>query len=165
MFTAALVRLNEAASYDNFVSPICMLRPEVTFPWGKECYVTGWGHLQWNTTKPDILREAKVRLVPPSICNRIESYNGTIHGRALCAGFEEGGVDACQYDSGGPLSCEHGGRFYLTGLVSWGHECARPHKYGVYANMFVVTSWVEKTIKKHRDMDVLSLASFINYLR
>lgn len=142
----ALLRLSEPAIYDQYVSPICLLRPSMKFPWGKECFVTGWGHTQWNSAQPDILREAKVRLVPPQICNSVKSYNGTVHNRALCAGFEKGGVDACQYDSGGPLACKHRGRFYLTGIVSWGHECARPHKYGVYANMLKVTKWVEEVM-------------------
>lgn len=140
--------------YDSYVSPICLIHSEVKFPRGKECYVTGWGHTQWNSTKPDILREAKVRLVPSQICNRVKSYNGTIHSRALCAGFEKGGVDACQYDSGGPLSCEYNGRFYLTGIVSWGHECARPHKYGVYANMFKLTSWVKEVMNKYNNVEI-----------
>ncbi|XP_058944484.2 plasminogen-like [Pocillopora verrucosa] len=145
-YDVALLRLSEPAIYDQYVSPICLLRPSMKFPWRKECYVTGWGHTQWNSAQPDILREAKVRLVPPQICNSVKSYNGTVHNRALCAGFEKGGVDACQYDSGGPLACKHRGRFYLTGIVSWGHECARPHKYGVYANMFKVTKWVEEVM-------------------
>lgn len=148
-YDVAMVRLSEPAVYDSYVSPICLIRLGVTFPWGKECYVTGWGHVQWNSSQPDILREAKVRLVPPKICNSANSYNGKVHSRALCAGFEQGGVDACQYDSGGPLSCEYHGQFYLTGVVSWGHECARPHKYGVYANMFEITTWVEEVMKTY----------------
>ena len=157
-----MVRLSEPVLYDNFVSPICLLRSGMRFPWGKECYVTGWGHIQWNSTQPDILREAKVRLVPPQICNSVKSYNGKIHSRALCAGFKKGGVDACQYDSGGPLSCEHGGRFYLTGVVSWGHECARPHKYGVYANMFEVTSWVKKVMKTYSNTEIWNISRCCN---
>ena len=124
------------------------------FHWGKECYVTGWGHTQYEGPKPDVLREAKVQLVPQLICNLARSYNGTIHQRALCAGFEQGGVDACQYDSGGPLACENGGRWYLTGVVSWGHECARPHKYGVYANMYVNTAWVQQMIIADSELGV-----------
>ncbi|XP_078349413.1 transmembrane protease serine 11D-like isoform X4 [Oculina patagonica] len=153
-YDVALVRLSEEAIFDDYVSPICLLRPGMKFPWGKECYVTGWGHTQWNSTQPVILREAKVRLVPPQICNSGQSYNGTIHNRALCAGFEKGGVDACQYDSGGPLSCGDRGRFYLTGIVSWGHECARPHKYGVYADMFKLTSWVKKVMNKYSNVEI-----------
>ncbi|EDO33256.1 predicted protein, partial [Nematostella vectensis] len=149
-FDIALVRLSEPAIFDENVSPICLLPPEHKLPWGKTCIITGWGHIRWNGTQPEALREAKVRLVPTWVCNLVNSYNGTIHSRALCAGFKEGGVDACQYDSGGPLQCEHDGRWYLTGLVSWGHECARPQKYGVYSNMQVMTSWVVRMMAEHR---------------
>lgn len=145
---SALLHLKSPAILDNFVSPICLFPPGFTFPAGKECYVTGWGHTQWRGPKPDILREAKVKLVHQDQCNAEKSYEGAIHNRALCAGFEEGGVDACQYDSGGPLACEQDGLWYLTGVVSWGHNCGDPHKYGVYADMEDMTEWVRETIKE-----------------
>lgn len=147
-FFSALVQLKRPAVYDRYVSPICLLPPGKKFPWGKSCTVIGWGHTQWNGTKPEGLNEAELNLVPEWICNLARSYNGTIHGRALCAGFKEGMVDSCQFDSGGPLACEQNGRWYLTGIVSWGHECARPHKYGVYANMQVMTPWLEIQMKQ-----------------
>lgn len=145
------MHLEEPANLDDFVFPICMLPRGASFEAGKECYVTGWGHTQWKGPKPDVLREAKVRLVHVDVCNHEKSYKGSIHGRALCAGFERGGVDACQFDSGGPLACEHEGRWYLTGVVSWGHQCGEPHKYGVYADMQVMNEWVEQTIAQHQD--------------
>lgn len=145
---AAVLHLKTPAILDNFVFPICLLPPGFKFPVGKECYVSGWGHTQWRGPKPDILREARVKLVHPEKCNSEESYNGAIHNRALCAGFEKGGVDACQYDSGGPLACEEEGLWYLTGVVSWGHKCGDPHKYGVYADMEVMTDWVREVISQ-----------------
>ncbi|XP_032231150.1 serine protease hepsin [Nematostella vectensis] len=145
-YDLALLRLAKPAKLDEYVSPICLLPDGFEFPWAKECYITGWGKTEFEGTKPQVIREATVKLVPPEICNQVESYNGSIHVRALCAGFDQGGVDACQFDSGGPLSCSIGSRFYLTGVVSWGHECARPKKYGVYANMMRMTSWVRDTI-------------------
>ena len=145
----ALLRLKRPAVFDEYVSPICLLPPGKKFPWGKTCVITGWGHTRWNGTKPEALNEAQVKLVPTWVCNVVRSYNGTIHGRALCAGFNEGKVDSCQYDSGGPLVCNDNGRWYLTGLISWGHECARPHKYGVYSNMQVMTPWLEMQMKQH----------------
>ena len=60
--------------------------------------------------------------------------------------FSFQGVDACQYDSGGALSCHHNGRYYLQGLVSWGYQCALPNKYGVYANLPLLKQWVVQTI-------------------
>ncbi|KXJ17510.1 transmembrane protease serine 9 [Exaiptasia diaphana] len=147
-FDIALLQLKRPAVYDRYVSPICLLPPGKKFPWKKTCTVVGWGHTQWNGTKPEGLNEAELKLVPTWVCNYVHSYNGTVHGRALCAGFKEGMVDSCQFDSGGPLSCEENGRWYLTGIVSWGHECARPHKYGVYANMQVMTPWLEIQMKQ-----------------
>ncbi|XP_067031314.1 transmembrane protease serine 2-like isoform X2 [Acropora muricata] len=143
-YDIAVLRLKDPAILDNFVSPICLLPSGFQFPPGKECYVTGWGHTSWRGAKPDILREAAVKLVNQEKCNHEKSYGGAVHNRSLCAGFDEGGVDACQYDSGGPLACELAGKWYLTGVVSWGHNCGYPHKYGVYADMQIMQGWVKK---------------------
>ena len=81
------------------------------------------------------------------------SYNGTIGNNFLCAGFEEGGTDACSYDSGGPLACpvlDGDGRWMLAGIVSWGEGCALPHKYGVYTNVNEFTQWMKGAMKMDR---------------
>lgn len=58
----------------------------------------------------------------------------------LCAGrYPAGGVDSCQGDSGGPLLCNN----KLSGVVSWGDGCAKPHKPGIYANVVQYRQWVE----------------------
>lgn len=41
--------------------------------------------------------------------------------QSISIGLMQGGVDACNGDSGGPLSCESGNRFFLVGIVSWGY--------------------------------------------
>jgi len=145
----AILKLDKPLTFTDFVQPLCLPRPEQVFAPNEECYVAGWGHTQWNGTQPDILREAKVRTVSREVCNKEISYNGTIHDTALCAGFPEGGIDACEYDSGGPLVCQKCGRYYALGLVSWGDQCALPNKYGVYADLRVLTPWVKEKITKY----------------
>jgi len=145
----AILKLDKPLTFTDFVQPLCLPRPDQVFAPNEECYVAGWGHTQWNGTQPDILREAKVRTVSRKVCNQEKSYNGTIHDTALCAGFPEGRIDACEYDSGGPLVCAKCGRYYALGLVSWGDQCALPNKYGVYADLRVLTPWVKEKVIKY----------------
>ena len=145
-YISALIQLSSKANISKWVNTICLQSNIVTFPAGKQCYIAGWGKTQWDGAQPDKLQEAAVKLVPRTTCNKPESYNGKVHQRAICAGYAQGGVDACQYDSGGALACEHEGRFYVHGLVSWGIGCAQPLKYGVYANMELLRSWVVQKI-------------------
>ena len=62
------------------------------------------------------------------------AYAGTetvVADTMLCAGEEEGGVDACQGDSGGPIMCGD----QLSGIVSTGRGCARPGYPGIYTQV------------------------------
>ena len=43
-----------------------------------------------------------------------------------------------QGDSGGPLVCER----ELAGIVSWGHECARPGFPGIYTDVSLYGKWI-----------------------
>jgi len=104
----------------------------------------GWGTLSSGGSSPRVLMQASVPLVSKTRCLR--GYPRQIHDSMLCAGYDQGGVDSCQGDSGGPLVCEFGGKWYLEGATSWGHGCAARGKYGVYANIRYLRSWVRGKI-------------------
>ena len=73
------------------------------------------------------LLQAWVPLLPSWRCKR--RYGDRFTSRMLCAGSlsDRRRVDSCQGDSGGPLVCQdEGGRWVLTGVISWGHGLRRP---------------------------------------
>ena len=80
---------------------------------GGFCHVVGWGHTTYNGNQPNHLMHAVVMTIPNKVCNSEIAYNGTVDGKyLLCAGYENGGIDACNYDSGGAMVC-HGNSKYL----------------------------------------------------
>ena len=58
----------------------------------------------------------------------------------------DGSKDSCQGDSGGPLVCNDNNKAVLYGLVSWGIDCAKKGKPGVYTNVFPLLDWIAETI-------------------
>ena len=152
MFLLAVLELQSDINYTSCAKPIKLLGDGTQFHPGYQCNVAGWGHTHWEGLVQDILHEVTVELVSRKKCNSPKSYNGSIHGRAICAGYDKGGRDACQYDSGGALFCKATTGWYLVGQVSWGEKCGLPHKYGVYSNMKALTPWVKKTMKAQRNV-------------
>jgi len=147
----ALVRLSSSVKFGRHINQICLPHSFSYFSSGKRCIVTGWGHTSWKGNSSHVLREAWIDLVSKPACNSESSYNGTIGPHFLCAGYKEGGTDACYYDSGGPLACPiSDGRWILAGIVSWGERCALPHKYGVYTNVYQYTQWMRRAMKLDR---------------
>ena len=77
---------------------------------GHRCHVVGWGHTSFDGDQSDHLMQAVVIAIPNKICNMEAAYNGTVDPRYLiCAGYKKGGIDACNYDSGGAMVCNKNG--------------------------------------------------------
>lgn len=108
-----------------------------------------WGALP----KPNRLLRVDVPVVGSRRCTkRFENVNGALH---ICAGFEEGGCDSCQSDSGGPLRyvMEDGDgvkRQVLVGIVSFGSGCARSSNPGVYTRVSAFRDWINGTLAEAR---------------
>ena len=139
----ALLKLSKPAYLGRGVGLVCLSNPRNNLPIddpNKKCYVTGWGTLSFGGSQPNVLMQASVPLVSKARC--LKAYKNKIDDTMLCAGLEQGGIDACQGDSGGPLVCEFKGKWFLEGVTSWGHGCAAAKKYGVYASVRTLRTWV-----------------------
>lgn len=111
---------------------------------GTPLTVSGWGATKQGGAGSVLLMTVDVPVVPLGRCNQSTSYDGAITARMVCAGRDEGGKDSCQGDSGGP-AVTAGDEPTLVGVVSWGHGCAKPWKYGVYTRVGAFADWIRKT--------------------
>ncbi|XP_031559484.1 plasminogen-like isoform X2 [Actinia tenebrosa] len=150
-YDVALVRIHRSLKLGRTVNSICLPDNFKFFKPGMRCAIAGWGKTSWNGSVSPVLRTAWVDLVSRTVCNADISYGGKISKRFVCAGFKEGGIDACAYDSGGPLMCSlESGRWILAGIISWGEKCALPHKYGVYSNVSHFVPWISSILRIER---------------
>ncbi|MGI5505415.1 S1 family serine peptidase [Lentzea sp. CA-135723] len=92
--------------------------------------VYGWGRqAETDPNKSPLLHKAYVPIWPDQQC--AATYARYDAEAMFCAGYPDGGIDACVDDSGGPFVVD--GR--LAGVVSWGIGCARPNAPGVYTRV------------------------------
>ncbi|NXE27271.1 TM11E protease, partial [Ardeotis kori] len=144
-YDVAVVELASAIEFTSDVHSVCLPEASHIFPENTSCFVTGWGALKNDGECHSVnqLRQAEVKIISTTTCNRRQVYGGAITLGMLCAGYLEGQVDACQGDSGGPLvHVNSRGIWYLVGIVSWGDECGKPNKPGVYTRVTYYRNWI-----------------------
>lgn len=97
------------------------------------------------------LQMAQVPLISRQVCQ--ELYGDRIKPDMYCAGFTEGGADACQGDSGSSMTYidANSGNTILLGVISWGVGCGRSQSPGVYASVRYHYNWLAKQICTSQD--------------
>ncbi|XP_057594580.1 mannan-binding lectin serine protease 1 isoform X2 [Hippopotamus amphibius kiboko] len=161
----ALVELAKSPVLNDFVMPICL--PQQPLQEGTLVIVSGWGK-QFLQSFPKTLMELikgsiyrnsprkqqawtpqkiEIPIVDHRICQ--EAYaplRKTVTRDMICAGETEGGKDACAGDSGGPMVTLDGerGQWHLVGTVSWGVDCGKKDRYGVYSYIFHNKDWIQR---------------------
>ncbi|XP_064640206.1 prostasin-like [Lineus longissimus] len=156
----ALLELDGEVTLNDDIRPVC-LPDRLRFTKKDTCAITGWGLTYDVSSASSIaellgLREAQVPLIKASWCKRraYKYEKSLIERTMICAGYDKGGVDACQFDSGGPLSCmdKRDGRWYLTGITSWGYPvCGQPGYPGVYTLVPAFSKWIRYQISATTD--------------
>ncbi|EDV91266.1 trypsin eta [Drosophila grimshawi] len=125
----ALMFLNSLIPYQ-YLTIRSLPLTEKPYPENTKCFISGWG----NNARE--LRQAVVPIVHDVMCNLIYIY---MPQSQLCAGWLQGGIDACKGDSGGPLVCQD----TLAGIISWGVDCGRFFFPGVYTNVSHFVDWIK----------------------
>ena len=113
----------------------------------------GWGALDEDSEDAsNRLQKVDVPIVGRRACRRAYGRDGPITRRMICAGdVDEGGIDSCTGDSGGPLFDVVGARTRIVGLTSFGIGCARAEYPGVYASVRELSDWANGCIADRDD--------------
>nr|XP_002709380.1 plasma kallikrein [Oryctolagus cuniculus] len=137
----ALIQLQAPLNDTDIQKPICLPSKDDTNAIYTNCWVTGWGFTKEKGEIQNILQKANIPLVTNEECQK--SYRDhAITKQMVCAGYKEGGKDACKGDSGGPLVCKHNNIWLLVGITSWGEGCARREQPGVYTKVAEYVDWI-----------------------
>lgn len=118
-------------------------RGEDPQPAGTRCWAAGWGRMAWKGKVANILQEVDLPLISDSVCAKTNNERYFKPEVMFCAGWLEGGKDACTGDSGGPLICAENDRPVLRGITSWGLGCAEANAPGVYTRVEKYLDWIE----------------------
>ena len=149
-YDIALLRLGEPTS----TQPISLAPPGTLKFLLPDTLLTtaGWG-LTLDPNEGDelpALQKVQVPYVTNKVCNLPRSYDGHVKETEMCAGYSDGGKDACSGDSGGPLVVYDKGVPLQVGIVSWGQGCAQKDKYGVYTDLTHpnINQWIHAIVSK-----------------
>ncbi|KAK4873505.1 hypothetical protein RN001_015534 [Aquatica leii] len=143
-----ILELERALEWSDNVHPACL--PTAIHENGYKRFVdilatvAGWG---WTNENSQI----GINILETETCQQWYKSQGKktkIHESQICAGYEQGGVDSCWADSGGPLMVpsETGEQVMVVGVVSTGIGCARPFLPGLYTRVSEYISWIESVV-------------------
>jgi len=110
----ALIELTRPFKMTDRVTLGCLPDAGSQVPVGtQECYIAGWGSTRHPGNPTNILRQARLPVVPVEKCrHQLE---------VICAGFGlETSANACRGDSGGPFMCKNDdGTWTVHGVASY----------------------------------------------
>jgi len=135
----AIIRLASPMTLNNYVNIACLPGKEPTVH--ESVMIAGWGTTSYGGSPSNLLLQANVNIM--NECRFVYSIDPS---KQICAGTSDYTRDSCQGDSGGPLMHEVNGYWYVSGVVSYGDECAKKGSPGVYARVSYYLSWIRNKI-------------------
>ena len=156
----ALIRLKSSVVYTPSLLPVCLPEPThgrkaaYSRHLGRNATLTGWGR-RWNHGPlATQLEMVELPVISNSMCMDWYLKSGSRQvipeSTFVCAGWEEGQMDACSGDSGGPLVLSRDdGRAEMVGIVSWGIGCGVRGRPGVYTRVSEFVPWIWEKIRKY----------------
>ncbi|XP_064917194.1 coagulation factor XI isoform X2 [Columba livia] len=94
-YDIALMKLDKPMNFTDLQLPICLPSKEDADILYTDCWVIGWGYRKEKGRVEDILQKATVPLMSREEC-QARYRKRRIGDKVICAGYDEGGRDACK---------------------------------------------------------------------
>lgn len=147
----ALLKTRNDILFSEHAWPVCVPSSDVNFG-GQQAVVVGWGkNNEKSDVYSDILQKAHLSIIDNKVCQSWYKTAGRkipIHDQVICAGYQDGGRDACHGDSGGPLLYKLSDHWAVVGIVSTGIGCARPLLPGLYSRVSSYVDWISRYLSE-----------------
>ncbi|XP_058506311.1 elastase-1-like [Solea solea] len=143
----ALLKLTSHIYDNGYVAIAELPAPGEMLPHDFNCYITGWGLMDYYGGVPSIMQEAPIRVVEHKVCSS-PNWWGSIALRSMVCAGGDGVISGCQGDSGGPLSCHTNGAWRVHGVVSYGPAgyCNQVTKPTVFTRVSSFMDWIRDVL-------------------
>uniref|UniRef100_A0A6Q2YUW3 pancreatic elastase n=1 Tax=Esox lucius TaxID=8010 RepID=A0A6Q2YUW3_ESOLU len=138
----ALLQLSTEAILNSAVQLAALPPSDQILPNNNPCYITGWGSTVTGGFLSIGLRQAGLAIVDYATCSGPTWWGAVAKPNMICAGG--GSNSGCNGDSGGPLNCVVGGKYYVHGVTSFvsGAGCNTFQKPTVFTRVSAYISWI-----------------------
>ncbi|XP_010900187.1 elastase-1 [Esox lucius] len=143
-YDIALIELSTEAKLNSAVKLASLPPPNMVLPNKHPCYITGWGRTSFGGSPSSYLKEALLPIVDYNTCS--EKWGAKVNPTMVCAG--RGRNSGCHGDSGGPLNCQVGGRYYIHGVTSFGSKCSTVAQPSVFTRVSAYIGWINQIINR-----------------
>ncbi|GFW93919.1 clotting factor B [Trichonephila clavipes] len=139
-----IVKLSRPVKFTDYIQPVCLPSSQSSKSMvGSMATVVGWGAMNYGTRGTGSMHQVSMPIWSNTDCDA--RYYQPITKNFICAGYNEGGKDACQGDSGSPLMVPNNSREWtVVGIVSFGTKCASPGYPGVYTRVSEYIDWIRQ---------------------
>lgn len=141
----AIITLQKAVDLSKF-APVVLAPSSLTLRDDDTVTVYGFGRQAYkDATQVKTLQTVDLPFISRDSCRDIYGSSKVLDDM-VCAGYTDGGKDACNGDSGGPLVVDRNGQSYQYAVVSWGEGCGFRNKPGVYTATQPHMEWIQSTV-------------------
>nr|XP_042910694.1 cubilin-like [Parasteatoda tepidariorum] len=143
-----LIKLNAPVAFNDGIQPACLPQLGWEVKSGMSCYSSGWGETR-GSGFDDVLKQTEQVVQGEDTCKNV--FRPPVQ---ICV--HKINNSPCHGDSGGPLSCKLGDKWFLMGAVSYasatnfmGGLCGLPENRVVFAATADKADWIKNIINKY----------------